>query len=264
MLRMTSISIRRPKPLPVGIGFLLVLGVILAEVVATIIVAKGGRPTGNPFVFFAWAVTFAYYLSCVFRFHKVMHEATRGHYSITPGKATYYHLFPVFNFYWLCRWPMQFAKFINHRRGISTIHGVPCGLGLVASAVTCLLFNPALGLAGLFLVLAYLTNHLEQFVAYLELNATAPGLEANPQRPARGRPMWLFGVPRDVAIASALFLAVFAMRMTLVKHDLRPDAFFLAGGLALIVLFFWIVLIILMYVALALSMFFPKRHVSEL
>jgi len=102
-----------------------------------------------------------------------MRDATDGDYRTTPAQATFYHLLPVFNVYWLYAWPTNFATFVNDRRVVRPINGMVCGIALIASALLSRFFDPAIGTAGYFFVLIYLTRRLKQFVDYMDLQKTA-------------------------------------------------------------------------------------------
>lgn len=56
---------------------------------------------------------FVYWLVCVYKIHKVLQQATDGTYPITAKRAVGFHFLPLYNLYWLFKWPAEAIKFIN-------------------------------------------------------------------------------------------------------------------------------------------------------
>jgi len=137
---------------------------------------KATLPPSDAYVILTILI-FIYYLMCVYRFHSVLRQQTDGDYPVKPPEAAFYHLVPLFNFYWVFAWPSRFAGYVNAERAIKVVPGVVCGLALILSALTSKYFDTAVGLAGLFLVTAYLTNRLRHYVGYRELDRAAAALE---------------------------------------------------------------------------------------
>ena len=54
-----------------------------------------------------------YWFIAVSRMHKVLMEATDETYPVSPGKAVGFHFIPFYNLYWIIKWPMEIAKFVN-------------------------------------------------------------------------------------------------------------------------------------------------------
>jgi len=173
----STVGIPHATPFPVWIGF------ALCGILIVIEIYDGARDyVGTHWYFYAVTfATFIYYLMCVYRFHRILGEVTFGAYSIKPPEAVYSHLIPLFNIYWLFAWPTRFADYVNAERALKVVPGAVIGLILLASAVVARVFDSALGLAGYFGVMAYLTNRLNQYADYRDLDIAAeqlaPGAE---------------------------------------------------------------------------------------
>jgi hypothetical protein len=58
-----------------------------------------------------------YWFICVYQMHKVLAELTNSAYPITPVAAVGYHFIPLYNVYWIFKWPAEIAKFVNTHLG---------------------------------------------------------------------------------------------------------------------------------------------------
>jgi hypothetical protein len=54
-----------------------------------------------------------YWLTCIYRMHKVLAEATDSSHPISPARGAFFNLIPFFNLYWVFRWTNQIARFVN-------------------------------------------------------------------------------------------------------------------------------------------------------
>lgn len=63
-------------------------------------------PYAAALVILGWA----YWFYCIYRTHKVLAEATDGAHPISPHKAVWFHLIPVYNLFWVFKWPVEIAK----------------------------------------------------------------------------------------------------------------------------------------------------------
>lgn len=164
-------GIHHARPFPVWVGFALCALIFVAEVVDSL------RHT--PLSLYFWTadiLAVLYYLMCVYRFHKIMGEVTFGDYSIKPAEAVYSHLIPLLNVYWLYAWPSRFADYVRAERAIKVASGAIIGSLLLASALVARFFDSAIGLAGYFCVMAYLTNRLRAYADYRDLDAAVEQL----------------------------------------------------------------------------------------
>lgn len=105
---------------------------------------------------------FGYWLFCVHRLHRVLAAMAPGGYPISPARAAYFHLIPLFNLYWVVHWPYVLAKFLQEQGAVQIISGQLLGLFFFISVILGRLVDGALGLAGFFAVTAYLTAKIRQ------------------------------------------------------------------------------------------------------
>jgi hypothetical protein len=56
-----------------------------------------------------------YSLYCVYRLHQVIAGCTNSSHPITPRQAVAYHFIPLYNIYWIFKWPNEIDKFVNSR-----------------------------------------------------------------------------------------------------------------------------------------------------
>jgi hypothetical protein len=172
------------KPYPIWPGFALIvllIGVELKdasdeETVNLLTHVKATLPPSDAYWILSILILI-YYLMCVYRFHSVLRQQTEGDYPIKPPEAAFFHLVPLLNLYWVFAWPSRFAGYVNAERAIKVIPGAVCGCALILSALISKYFDTAVGMAGLFLVTAYLTNRLRHYVGYRELDRAAAALE---------------------------------------------------------------------------------------
>lgn len=164
-------GISHARPFPIWVGFALCGLILVAELV------DGARHTRSTWYFWtADILTFVYYLMCVARFHKILGEVTFGAYSIKPAEAVYSHLIPLLNIYWLYAWPSRFADWVRAERAIKVASGAIIGSLLLLSALVARFFDSAIGLAGYFCVMAYLTQRLRAYADYRDLDAAVEQL----------------------------------------------------------------------------------------
>lgn len=155
-------------PYPVWIGFVLCAGVFVIELI------DAAMNQLNSIWFLA--VDFGsvvYLLMCIYRFHRILRDVTFGAYPIKPSEAVFFHLIPLFNFYWLFAWPSRFADYVNAEHAIKVVPGAVLGLLFILSALIAKLGFPSLGLAGFFGVMAYLTNRLGHYADFRDLDVAA-------------------------------------------------------------------------------------------
>jgi hypothetical protein len=60
---------------------------------------------------FGWV----YYLYIVYTIHEVVEIRYTHRYDVSPTKATFLHLVPIYNFYWLYKWPTKLFDYITNR-----------------------------------------------------------------------------------------------------------------------------------------------------
>ncbi len=91
----------------------------------------------------------AYWLYSVYALHWALLQATDGLYPVMPLPAALGHLVPLYNLYWVFRWPNHLARFVRQQRGPGRMPMNLPGLALLTSLLLgC--WDGALGLAALF------------------------------------------------------------------------------------------------------------------
>jgi hypothetical protein len=148
----------------VWIGYLLALATFVGEALAVTRhpeLMKGDGLVVPPLEIYLPAfVALVYWLVCVHRYHVVLSKVPGWKHSITPNKAVWFHFIPLFNLYWVFRWPGAIAEFVNQRVGRPEMKGWIVGVGFLASALCRLLVDAALGLGILFFTCSYISAQL--------------------------------------------------------------------------------------------------------
>jgi len=115
-----------PKPLSVEslkfpkiwIGYMLGGLYLILEIIVGFLYPPGKAIVFNPSSFYLLLVTFAgviYWYVCLYKIHNTLFKITGDNYPITPGRALGFHFLPIYNIYWIFKWPAELARFINSR-----------------------------------------------------------------------------------------------------------------------------------------------------
>jgi predicted Co/Zn/Cd cation transporter (cation efflux family) len=157
---------RLPAFPPMWIGFALAALFFLAEIIEVqVIDLRFPNTSGIGPIPLALALAgFIYWLCCIHRLHRILGAIAPGGYPISPGQAAWFHLIPLFNLFWLVRWPYRLANFIQAQGSVSILNGQLLGLFLLASLLLGRLVDGGLGLAALFGVTTYITGKIRQQV----------------------------------------------------------------------------------------------------
>jgi hypothetical protein len=95
------------------IAALLLIGEILQVIIKLISVKQRTYLIISPIGLAGWI----YWFICIYQMHKVLAELTNSAYPITPVAAVGYHFIPLYNVYWIFKWPAEIAKFVNSHLG---------------------------------------------------------------------------------------------------------------------------------------------------
>jgi hypothetical protein len=125
-----------------------------------------------------------YWLFCVGRFHTILREISRNHYSITNAEAVGKHFIPFYNFYWIFKWPATLTEYLDRRGRVRIVSGNVLGAILLLSLLTERFFDAGVGLIGVFAVGMYISAKLRS-----HLKSISPG-----ELPPPPDPNW-FGSP---------------------------------------------------------------------
>lgn len=104
-----------------------------------------------------------YWFICVYQTHQVLAELTNSTYPIKPAAAVGYHFIPLYNVYWVIKWPAEVARFVNtrlHRRAI--FQGT--GIFLLVAPFLIRPIGPGIPLLILFSVSLYLSRRILQVI----------------------------------------------------------------------------------------------------
>ena len=143
----------------VWVGFLFALAFFVAEFV--VLLAGMDEAGANLVLLFIALLGFLYWLSCIYRFHKILREMSNNSYGITPGEAAGRHFIPFLNLVWIFKWPAAFSEYLNSRGHVRMISGNLIGLLLLISFLLRFV-DGAVGLACLFGVTLYLSAKLRR------------------------------------------------------------------------------------------------------
>ncbi|HEX6901844.1 MAG TPA: hypothetical protein VF789_19140 [Thermoanaerobaculia bacterium] len=156
------------SPLPrIWIGFVLAFGFLVAEIVEAM---QGNETAIGPWTLLASVAGSFYWFHCVHRFHRILgqlspHVDQEPTYPVTPRQAVGYHFIPVFNIFWLFKWPIELVKFLSERTSVKIASGGGLGTILFFSVLTMRLIDGFLGLSLMFGFALYLSRKLRQAVA---------------------------------------------------------------------------------------------------
>lgn len=165
---------RLPK---IWVGYVLAVAALAGEMIAAARnpdLAKGIQFAVPPLeLFLPTFLAAVYWLVCVHRYHVILANVPGWKHRISPARAVWFHLIPIFNFVWIFRWPYEIAQFVNFRMHAKVMsYWLPGTCFLLA--LICRVFDPALGTAMLFFTCASLSRHLKRA---LETNPAVPSMQ---------------------------------------------------------------------------------------
>jgi hypothetical protein len=150
------------------IGYLLGIATIAAELVAVALhpeFAKGEQAIPPLYLFLAIFVGWVYWLVCVYRYHEVMAHVRDWKHPISPARAAGFHLIPIYNLYWVFKWPQEIARFVNWRLQRPLMKPQMVGLAVFVALIVRFLIDPGLGLILLFVAASYVSECLRRALA---------------------------------------------------------------------------------------------------
>jgi tetratricopeptide (TPR) repeat protein len=117
--------------------------------------ALGAQIDQTIFILALSSVGLIFWFFCVARIHRIVYQASSGRYSTLPFEAVGFHLVPVFNLYWMVKWPIQIARYVNEHRPPHRVSGGLAGFSLLF-AMPIVVVSKSTTLAILFGVILYL------------------------------------------------------------------------------------------------------------
>lgn len=163
-----DVSEQVPKSSPpwVWVGFVFAGAFFVIEVL--FIVLELDELSINLFLVLIGISGWIYFLVCVYKIHKILDELARGRYPISPGEAAGKHLLPLYNFYWLFKWPAKLSTYLKSKGRVRIIPGSVLGLMLLLSMLLLRFFDGAIGLAFLFGVTMYISHKVKAHVKAMQ------------------------------------------------------------------------------------------------
>jgi hypothetical protein len=163
-------------PFPrIWIGYLLGLTALTTEIIAVTLhpeLATETLPNPPLYLFLANFVCLIYWLVCIYEYHVVLSQVTRGAYPVKPMRAAWFHLIPVYGLYWVFKWPRDLARFVNERLQAPVMNPERTGFLVFAAFAVFLVLSRGLGMILLFRCASYLSRCLRQALA---AQPVAPG-----------------------------------------------------------------------------------------
>jgi tetratricopeptide (TPR) repeat protein len=147
-----------PRCPPIWFGFILAALCLIEEVGESIAIPLpnlGAQIDHTILILALSSVALVFWFFCVARIHRIVYEASSGRYSTLPFEAIGFHLVPVFNLYWMVKWPIQIARYVNEHRPPHRISGSLAGLSLLC-ALPIVVVSKSTTIAILFGVILYL------------------------------------------------------------------------------------------------------------
>lgn len=150
-----------PAQPPVWVGFILGFIVMIMEI------SYGGNDMSLGALWF-WLglalVVAIFFLYCVYKIHKLMKTITKSEYPISPAASVGYHFIPIYNIYWVFKWPSTFSNYINKSNITRMIPGWILGLMLFLAGMVIDYITPTVAVFMQFGVLAYINFKLKEYV----------------------------------------------------------------------------------------------------
>jgi hypothetical protein len=82
-----------------------------------------------------------YWLVCIHKLHVVLSLVPGWRHPISPARAVWFHFIPVYNLYWLYKWPRECANFVNWRMQGAVLQPRNAGLFMLGSYVLSVLLG---------------------------------------------------------------------------------------------------------------------------
>jgi hypothetical protein len=157
----------RPPQLPkIWIGYLLGIATFVAEMLALSLDPNLAKTGGIPplYLFLVSFVGGVYWMVCVYQVHVVLAHAPRWQHPISAARAVGFHFIPLYQFYWIFKWPREIATFVNARLGQPIMKPTAIGVAILAALLLRIL-DPGFGLILLFFPMSYISECIRRAFA---------------------------------------------------------------------------------------------------
>lgn len=159
-----------PPPVPkVWIGFLIAGIALIAEFYD---IYAGNVKVGirTPILM----IGSGYWLFCVDRFHRILDHISSGSYKLSAKTAAVFHLIPLYNIYWIIRWPVEFSNFLNENGKVTILPGWILGSLLLLFVLLGRAFDGTISLFCIFSLFLYMSSKLGKQVLSFETSKLQP------------------------------------------------------------------------------------------
>lgn len=154
----------------VSIGYVLAGAVFVLPFIESILYGDRLRQSFKdgdvifPATLLVFLTCFIYWLVCVYRLHKNLEEISNAQYPITGARAVVFHCVPLYNLYWVIKWPSEVAKMVNGLSGSKKMSTWAPGVALLLALLGGRILDGSIGLLVDFAVLSYLVKHVKQSI----------------------------------------------------------------------------------------------------
>jgi hypothetical protein len=158
------------------IGYVIGLVTVGAEMAAVSLhpeVASGTPIIPPLYLFLPAFIGAVYWLVCVYQYHVVMNHIPGWQHPISPAKAVGFHFIPIYNFYWVFKWLLEIAQFVNSALGRPAMRPVMAG-GAILVALLLRFLDAGMGMLLLFLATSYVSTCLRAALAAYAVGPAAP------------------------------------------------------------------------------------------
>jgi len=158
---------RLPK---LWIGYLLALATFIGEGIALsrhpeLLKPQLGFVVPPLEIFLPVFIAGVYWLVCIYNYHKILAHIPGYKHPVSPARAVGFHFIPFFYLVWLFIWPNRIAEFVNAHVKPPKMRGWVVGLTCLAGLACQIFFDPAFGIALMYLALTYLASCLTRALA---------------------------------------------------------------------------------------------------
>lgn len=154
----TAGSVRFPK---IWVGFVLAAIFLAAEVIEIVLRPSSVHERFSPWSVLLGLVGLVYWCRCLYSIHKAVFVMADNCYPISPARAVGFGFLPIYNLYWMFKWPSELLDFVRMRSNIKTCEPWAVGLLLLIGAIAGKI-DGTVWLVINFSVLAYLTGLLKR------------------------------------------------------------------------------------------------------
>jgi hypothetical protein len=154
-------TVQFPK---VWIGYSLAVVTFFGEVYAVgqnpDLVKSGGPPPLS--IYLPAFVSVVYWLVCVYRYHVILGSVGGWVHPVSANRAVWFHFIPLYNFYWIARWPQAIAEFVNWRLQSNEMKAWVVSVGILGSVLCRVFVDASFGILLLFVTCSYISQKLRR------------------------------------------------------------------------------------------------------